>query len=154
MYGYNPTQADTRAAMQTLRDRGVAKVVIHFSGGNDEGGADGADFLDADGNKVEGIDNSAHVYENETWDSVNRRFVSQGWTVSAYNRAEGRYENREATADEIAVAKLMTILEAPIYDRYGSFAGEFYCHGTVEWDVASGTNEMHGQESHEEWDSF
>lgn len=153
MYG-NTTQADTRAAMQTLRDRGVAKVVIQFSGGNDEGGADGVDFLDADGNKVEGIDNGAHVYENETWDSVNRRYVSQGWIVSAYNRAEGRYEDREATADEIAIAKLTSILEAPIYDRYGSFAGEFHAYGTVTWDVAAGTHEMHGQESHEVYEDF
>lgn len=33
-----------------LAAKGAAKAVVHFSGGNDEGGVDGIELLDKDGN--------------------------------------------------------------------------------------------------------
>lgn len=153
MYGRNFTSSDERAAMQTLRDQGVAKVVIDFSGGNDEGGADAASFLDANGDGVKMPDSGVNAYERERWDSANQRYVSEGWVVWSVGPT-GKQEQREATAEEIAAAKLEKVLEAPIYDRWGSFAGEFYVHGTLEWDVATGKHKLTGSESHEVWDSF
>jgi hypothetical protein len=151
MYGTQTGPADLRAAMETLRQKGVAKVEISFSGGNDEGGADGAVYLDANGEKVELPRGNAH--ENESWDPASRRYISQGWIVTDWHRDSG-YTSRPATEEEIQFSKLEKVLEEPIYDRYGSFAGEFHVHGTLTWDVATAKHEMHGQESHEVWDSF
>lgn len=45
-------------------------------------------------------------------------------------------------------------LSKPVYDRYYSFAGEFYVNGTVEYDVEKETAVMSGQESEEVWNDF
>lgn len=37
-------------------------------------------------------------------------------------------------------------LAAPVYSRYGGFAGDFSVRGTVEWDVADGMVTMNDQE--------
>lgn len=153
MYDFNPTTSEIRAAMQTLSDKGIAKVVIEFSGGNDEGGADSISYFDAEGNDVEGVKNP-NAYLTQEWDSVRRTVKVTGWQVSEWDPIERRSNYRPATEDEIALAKVNAILEGPIYDRFGSFAGEFSVYGQVIWDVAAGTHTMTGQESHEVWDSF
>lgn len=144
MYGYNTiTPAQEREALAALRSRGIARVEIYFSGGNDEGGADGVNYLDANGNKIDSLSSDAH----QDWQT-------KKWVVTTYNREKGGYDTRDATAEEVTLAQLNEVLEAPIYDRWGSFAGEFYVDGTLTWDVASGTHEMHGQEQVSTWESF
>jgi hypothetical protein len=151
MYGYNPTPSDIRQAMQALKDLGVTKVSIPFSGGNDEGGADDIDYFDADGNTVEGIPtNQAHL--SQKWDADHQTFVDEGWMVTNWNVRPS--VSRPATDEEVTVAKLTQVLEYPIYDRWGSFAGEFYVQGTLTWDVSTGKHTLEGQESHEVWESF
>jgi len=44
--------------------------------------------------------------------------------------------HKETLDDHLARA-----LGAPVYEQYGSFAGEFSCAGTVEWNVKAGTVE-------------
>lgn len=144
MYGI-PSLADQRETMRMLTDAGVATVVIEFSGGNDEGGADGTSYLDAAGNKVEGIP-SSNAYEDREYNFDTRTYGALGWKVSEY--VDQKYTQRPATDDEVKAAKIGQVLEAPIYDRYGSFAGEFHVYGQVTWDVAAGTHKMTGQESH------
>lgn len=139
-------------AMVALRERGVAKVVVHFSGGNDEGGADLTEFFDAADEKVE-VPRS-RATEDQRYDQATRRWLSAGWVVN--ERApdgERGWTQRPATDDEILLAQLDRVLEEPIYDRYGSFAGDFEVYGTVTWDVATGKHEMHG-EMRSEWTSF
>lgn len=139
--------------MQSLQGLGVAKVVIEFSGGNDEGGADSISYFDADGNDVEGVRNP-NTYPLQEWDAARRTYVNKGWQTSEWDPAERKSSTRLATADEIALAKVNEVLEHPIYDRFGTFAGDFSVYGTLTWDVAAGTHTMTGQESHEVWESF
>jgi hypothetical protein len=34
--------------------------------------------------------------------------------------------------------ELADLLSEPVYDQYGTFAGDFSCYGTVTWDVSTG----------------
>ena len=141
--------------MTTLRDLGVATVNVEFSGGNDEGGADAITYLDASGSQVAVDTPNAQAYEGNEYDPDTKNWKSTGWIVASWGDGEDRkYTTRPATPDEIRAAELRKVLEAPIYDRYGSFAGEFSVYGTLTWDVATSTNEMHGQESYSEWNEF
>lgn len=147
MFDYgNPTPAQVSKAMSTLRDLGVATVHLDFSGGNDEGGVDYARYLDSEGNEVDGIP-EANAYRNRYYQ--NGREHDEGWIVWT-----GGGQKRPATADEIRISELREILEAPIYARYYTFAGEFYVDGTLTWDVAAGTHKMSGQESHQVWEDI
>lgn len=153
-YGYDdPSPSDVRQVMTDLKALSVTTVRIDFSGGNDEGGADGIDFLDADGNIVEGIPKS-NAYSQAQYRPETRDYGPAVWMVSQRNDETGKYESRPATDDEIRIAKITKVLEAPIYAKYYSFAGEFYVHGTLTWDVASGKSEMHGHEGVREWVDF
>lgn len=131
MYG-STTSMSTSDAMAALRKKGCVKAIVHFSGGNDEGGADGFTFLTADGTKIE-MDMRTEAHQD--WDT--KKWVVYTW--------EGREQkSRPATDVEIEDARLREVLEQPIYDQYGSFAGEFYVSGECTWDVATGKAEMHG----------
>jgi hypothetical protein len=143
-------QATVAEAMSWLRNKGVTKLVIEFSGGNDEGGTDGYTAVDAAGNEV--ALPSSNASPDRVFNPTTRRFEGEGWTV--YQWSDGKDTIRPATPDEISVAMVWAALEAPIYDRYYSFAGEFYVHGTLTWDVASGQHKMEGQESHEVWEDI
>ncbi len=152
-YNDNPTASDTREAMQVLLAAGVVTVKVSFSGGNDEGGPDGTTFLDAAGNEV--TRPLSHAHEGTEWNPDTKAWESVGWIASGpWDREAGRANYRSATDEEVQWAKVAAVLEAPIYDRWGSFAGEFYVHGTCTWDVATGTHRLTGQESHEEYDDF
>lgn len=156
MYDYNPTPAETRGAMQVLRDAGVTIAKIGFSGGNDEGGADGIDYFDAEGTLVTMPSSNAYNESGSRYDPATGKFVQVDprWVVHGPWVAGQPADKRDATPDEIAVAKVVAVLEAPIYDRWGSFAGEFYVQGTLTWDVTTGKHTLEGQESHEVWESF
>lgn len=136
----NVTEHQKQQVLQKLRSQGIARVEASFSGGNDEGGIDSMTFFDADGNEVE-APVRPHVY----------RVYTQG-------RSElrgGDWNNpRLATTEEVAQNLVYKVLEAPVYDKYYTFAGEFYVDGTLTWDITKGTNEMHGSESYTEWASF
>lgn len=143
MYGDRVTEAQTKRALQELRNKGVVKVEINFSGGNDEGGAESVRAFDTEGNEVEL--GEANAYKD---------YRTEKWTVYEYDRKTGSRIQRDATQDEIVLASVREVLESPIYDRYGSFAGEFYVDGTLTWDVLAGTNKMRGQEELRHWESF
>lgn len=102
-----------------LRRRDIAEVKVHFSGGNDEGGAD--DFI-ATSTTGEDVKLAGRAYQE---------WQTKEWVV---------YENRgqrPATTEEIADQQLLDALEAPIYAEYGSFAGDFSVDGVVTWDVTN-----------------
>ena len=143
-----------RSAMTTLQGLGVVKVNIGFSGGNDEGGADAITYLDAAGEKVETGLPETGAYQSTEFDATTNTWKPTGWIVTEWDRDTGKHSNRPATDEEVRATQLREVLEAPIYDRFGSFAGEFSVYGDLTWDVATGTHEMHGQESYSQWDSF
>ena len=146
---YNRITPETRQAMGELSKAGVTTVKVSFSGGNDEGGADGFNYFDAAGNKVEGM-STAVAYEYSEWNSDTRSYGPDVWKI--YDTSVKGH--RDATPEEVEWAKVAKVLEAPIYDRFGSFAGEFYVHGEVTWDVAAGTHKMTGQEQVSHWEDL
>lgn len=153
MYGNTVSATDTQEAMAYLRDAGVSTVTIEFSGGNDEGGTDSVSFFDAEGGTVEVPTSGAR--EETQWDEVSRKWLPVGWVVSTWKPGERwSTETRPATDEEVKLAKVLTVLEHPIYDRWGSFAGEFYVNGTLTWDVTGGTYKVTGQETVEHYEDF
>jgi hypothetical protein len=83
-----------------LAARGVARAVVLFSGGGDEGGADAILLFDEAGSRLPYLPYTD--YEDDSPDAALRRE-----------------------------------LEEPVYDRFGTFAGDFYVAGRVEWLVSS-----------------
>jgi hypothetical protein len=96
-----------------LAKRGIAKAVVHFSGGEDEGGVDAPIAL---------LDSSDKVM----------------------NQMEECYDDRPVGIDK----QLSKALCAPVYDKYYSFAGEYYVHGQLVWNVADRKVLLDGEESH------
>lgn len=64
------------------------------------------------------------------------------------------WPERDLTPQETAINDYLDFLEAPIYERWGGFAGEFYVEGTLIWDVASETCRMWGTERVETYEDF
>jgi len=109
-----------------LKNRGIKEARVHFSGGNDSGSVEYVDFLMHDNTCKE-------VYEMpmyyESW-------CNGVTTYYRYGKGKGYepIEEREVyvpTAEE----KLLDTLTRPVYDRYGSFAGEYDVSGMVVWTV-------------------
>ena len=84
-----------------MHQRGYAKVIVEFSGGNDDGDVDGITAYDVDGKPV------ARLQE------------------------EHYYGLGPKSLDTL----LAEAVVQPVYDEYSSFAGEFFVHGTVTWDL-------------------
>jgi hypothetical protein len=103
---------DRRAMWAELRRRGVAKVTVSFSGGGDEGGVDEISLQDAAGNEIGKLQED---YGGSTYDPKTGQWVP----VNPPNPDTG----------------LVEALVAPVYERYHSFAGDFYVSGTVDYDV-------------------
>lgn len=133
---------------QALRSLGVTKVVVHFSGGNDSGGADSIEAFTAADEPVEIPQSDAYV--RNTW--TGSTYVDEGWHVSEWK--DGKRTSRPATDEEIHWAEFSNELERPIYDRWGSFAGDFDVQGTVTWNIATGLYDMEGEESFSVWRSI
>lgn len=117
-------------AFAELRKRGIAKVVVAFSGGGDEGGCDDITLFNAEGAKVGTLQEASSV----TYDPATKKWVP----------------SKTLTGDEL----LAECLCKPVYDKYCTFAGEFHVHGEVVWDVTNGKVNMQGSESWTETDDF
>lgn len=55
------------------------------------------------------------------------------------------YNNRDPLHEE---------LSKPVWEKYGSFAGNFEVYGSIIWDVETGTISMNGQESCTTWSTI
>lgn len=113
-----------------LAKKGVNRVEVEYNGGNDEGGVDQIVFFDKDDKKIGEM--QEYYGGHSVWDEATK----------SYKPA--------APPDE--EQRLSQALCAPVYDKYGSFAGEFYVNGTLTWDVAKRKVNMRGTEevSHDE----
>lgn len=114
---------DRHKIFSTLKARNIVKVEVHYSGGDDEGGVNQIDLIDTAG-KVEHME--------EYYDGY-----------SKWNDATQRWEEPAPPTEEQLLSKSLC---RPVYDRYGSFAGEFYVNGSVVWDVVAGTVKDSGVE--------
>jgi hypothetical protein len=81
-----------------LKNRGIIKVEVEFSGGNDEGGCDGIHLFDANGNTTE---------MEEHYDE--------------YCGMERNFGETETVDEQLSFA-----LCKPVYDKYYGFAFENY----------------------------
>lgn len=95
-------------------ERGIAMAEVTFSGGNDDGSCDGYTFFDSDNNVVDGI---------------NMNYISSS------HRVDGKWVERELTDEERAENDFIDLVDAPIYWRWGSFAGDFSVEGTMYYDI-------------------
>ena len=92
--------------------RNVASAIVSFSGGGDEGSISGISLLDADGKEV------SHLREAYIGSEYDEK--TKSWQPA-----------RKMTTDEM----LVEALGQPVYDKYGSFAGDYSVEGKVTWDV-------------------
>lgn len=129
--------AMTKAAvLAVLMERGITRVEVEYSGGNDEGGVDSISF-----------------YKGEDEIVVPEPRRPNGFI---YEASSGKWvqETKGFTPEELREGAFFEGLEAPIYAKYDSFAGEFYANGKVIWDVAAGTCKMEGYEEEPQGTNF
>lgn len=123
---------ERRAMWAELRRRGVAKVTVEFSGGGDEGGVDNITLLNAEGGEIGTLQED---YGGSRWNPV-----TKDW---------------EPVNPPNPDTALVESLVAPVYERYHTFAGDFYVSGTVDYDVQNEkalTNKSERVESYEDSD--
>lgn len=115
-----------RTAMALLAERGAKAATVSFSGGNDEGG----------------VDDVILVFADDSTERVTSTY--EGWGDRKV----------ELTPEQQADNALVEALSAPVYEKYYSFAGEFYVSGAVEYDVLADTVKFAGEESNMVGESF
>ena len=128
------TQSYRNSVFTALQTKNVAKALVHFSGGGDEGGVNSIELVDSTGKIIETLN---EYYEGAMqWDSNANKWI----------------ESAPPTDEQ----KLSRDLCCPVYEQYHSFAGEFYVNGTVIWDVKTrkvtneGIEEVRSDESFSE----
>jgi hypothetical protein len=120
-------------AMGKLRERGATRAVVEFSGGNDQGGADRICLY----NGEEEICEIQEHYPHYHFDQEKKEWIKV-----------------PLPEDEYAEAELCEALTRPVYQTYGTFAGDFDVDGKVVWDVESDEVWMKGEESTTVYEPF
>lgn len=137
-----------------LSQNNIAQVQLEFSGGNDEGGVDLTSFY---GKHPEGTEYSVAMSEDPyvieahgAWyTDKDGNEIPEGMKIIRDVNAW-----RMATYDEIILSKVHEALAKPIYDRYHTFAGDFYVQGTLVWDVPNRKVIMGGSEEVKSYEPF
>lgn len=120
---------DKQRALRALEVQGVVKCMIDYSGGNDEGGVDSITVTYADGREE----------TNPTW-------CKRTYEAMMHNPKTGKWESKTLSPGRRQANKMADLIEQPVYDKYYTFAGEYYVHGTLEYDVRDGKVRMDGSE--------
>lgn len=107
-------QRNKRAAMKALKKMGAVSARIEYSGGNDEGGV-------------------GHV--SITLPNDETKELEEHWR--SYTYRNGTSYRKPFPPDVKEEGELVELLSAPIYDQWGSFAGDFYTYGTLTFVVES-----------------
>jgi len=109
------TEQELRAkGLYKLRTLGITKAVVHYSGGNDDGGSEGISTIMEDG----------------TTGEIKEHYLEGEWIPGKGYVTPDDYP--EEVKEE---AELADLLVAPVYRLWGSFAGEFYVSGEITWDT-------------------
>lgn len=114
---------------EELTRRNAAKAVVHFSGGNDEGSVSRIELVDANGAEIGELQ---EIYAPTEWSEKEKKWVRK----------------TQPTQEEL----LVNALVRPVYDKYYSFAGEYYVEGTVTFNVANRTAHMEASETVESYE--
>jgi len=131
LYNKKDTVMDRSQVWKMLEEKNVAKVEIHFQGGNDEGGCDNIVLLDAEGKTIGEMN---EWYEHKEWCPE-----TEQWKVT-----------NKPTNDDL----LSKALCEPVYEKYYTFAGEFYVDGTLHWCVKDRLVTISASEEVSTWESF
>lgn len=108
------TKTNALEKLEKLEEAGVTFVVLGFSGGHDEGYCDRVELYGAQLEDVElNDDPQARLYQ----------------LMRTHKQVPEKTEGGVDLLDGI------NVLEFPIWDNYGSFAGDFSVYGHVYWDV-------------------
>jgi hypothetical protein len=129
---------ETRAKVfEILGSMGVKKVEVEFSGGNDEGGVQD---ITLHPKAREGISpDNTEMSLSEGYEDL--RFIDGQFVKlkSGWQGIRGGYEPTTTTDEDF----LRSALGIPVYDKYSTFAGEFYVSGKLIWYVEA----MDGREA-------
>ena len=141
---------DKQAAFDGMNYRGINRIEMNFSGGNDEGGIDYVKATDLEGNVIDIPDTPwvSSCYENQT--------VTEGVWLS--HHAEGAdFQNQkfvplsDLDAEVLDNINFRRSYENIIYGKYYTFAGDYYVEGTAILDVSENVAKITAQESVQEW---
>jgi hypothetical protein len=94
--------------------RGIVTARLEFSGGNDSGGVDAMSCFDKDGNNVH-----VNAYQH----------------MQTFNHVTGKWETPGLSAEQISDNEFVDLLEFPIQNKWGSWAGDFSAGGTLYYDM-------------------
>lgn len=107
-------------AFELLRKKGAIRAVCSYNGGNDEGGVDQITLF-----FPPTAEDEEPIQDLEVW-------YCGGYTYTA----DGTYQPASTARTEDQ--ELSEILQGPVDEKYGTWAGDFSAYGTLTWDVATG----------------
>lgn len=114
-----------------IKEQGAEKCVVSFDGGGDEGGVREIKLINKD-NVIKTLEEQ-YVEEQYIWNEMTKKFETPEIPHSV---------------------RINKAICEPVYDKYGSFAGEFNVSGQVTWDATNNTVKIDGSESVESWEDF
>ena len=141
---------DKQVAFDGMTKRGINRIEMNFSGGNDEGGIDHMLATDLEGNEIDIPDTPwvSSCYENQT--------VTEGVWIPHHAHG-GDFQNQkfvplsDLDAEVLDNINFRRSVENIVYGKYFTFAGDYYVEGTAILDVSENVAKITGQESGQEW---
>lgn len=128
-----------------LRDWGVKKVVVSFSGYNDEGGPDNCDLIDAKDQKIGFLTYDELVFYELTpkqkrvkYRTQTRTYGNEHWGYRT-DKTKVPVVGKTIKGDEFD--RFWRVLEGPVDEVYGGWGGETAVWGTVTWDTKTQESE-------------
>jgi len=140
---------DKKAAFDGMTKRGINRIEMNFSGGNDEGGIDQIQATDLEGNIID--------IPETPW--VGAEYKDGTRTPGIWSSAhEGeKFQNRkfvplsDLDPEVLDNINFRSSFENIVYGKYYTFAGEYHVEGTAILDVSENVAKITGQECFQEW---
>jgi hypothetical protein len=121
---------------EEMARRGASLAELAFSGGGDSGQVEGVRLFDDNDQDLGTVDAPLLV----------------GANVPTYAKEESKL--RPATQKELDDYRFIEGLGGPVWEEYGSFAGEFYVEGKVHWSLNPRRVSMKGTQTVEHYEEF
>lgn len=137
---------DRDELFSAMKKRGIIRVLVEFSGGDDEGGVDRIEVEYEDGRKA--------PLDCEYYESV-RYNADRTIDTIYYGRGGGPVEADALTPEQVDQARFYKNVCNTVYSQYGSFAGDFYVNGLVyiEANESGGTITSNNDERVERYET-
>ena len=111
---------DKERVFTLLRQKSATKAVVEYSGGNDEGGVNSIILT------IQLANGELEERDFLVWYCGGYQYLGGG----GYKRLN-EWENEDQELSEL--------LQGPVDEKYGSWAGDFSAYGELIWDVEGGT---------------